>query len=176
MNMQLKFASVVLSAAAMVIAQPTPAAAATWRNTGTPGVVEIPRTLAFKNAFYAAIGFDARSAWRSSAYSGTQTITITYKVFRWTGAEWRSQVVASAAASVPPGFRAAFGVYLPQVPMEGSYTVQVNVDWRTSGGAYLGSTLVDYSAVSDYGYGTPCQFCHISSVVGRGAISFYARS
>ena len=173
MNVPLKIASVALAAATMVAAQPAPADAATWRNTGSPGVVEIPTTLAFKNVLYAAIGFGARSAWRSPAYSGTQTITITYKIFKWTGAEWRSYSNASASVSVAAGSRAVFGHYLPQVAMEGVYTVQVNVDWRTSGGTFLGSTLVDYNSVSDYAYGTPCQSCYISNVVGRGAISFF---
>ena len=142
-------ALVVVSAALAAGVGASPANAFTASNSGCPGTVQVPQT----RGYYGLQEFPQRFAWRSACYANyTQVIKIRYRTWgfnlvtrRWefAGELWRE-------ARSEPGSAGAWLQGFNGLPRYANVSVDVLVEWRLTNGYLVGSTYVDYNAVSDY--------------------------
>jgi hypothetical protein len=128
-----------------------PAYAYTPKAGGQPGEIQVPVT---QGAYQveAVITFPARYVWRSNAYAGTQVLTVTYTLWKYSAASGTWQLHNSRVRSAqvaPNGIGSWFTAWTTPVPF-GSFAVNVQVNWATLEGTVFGWKVIDYNTATDY--------------------------
>jgi hypothetical protein len=170
----LKSAVVVALSIAALASSIGTASASTNHFWGYPGSVGVPRIVGTTlNSNSGSIVFGSRYVTKSPQYAAySQQVCVSYNIV-WataTSTQW-SNASSSRACSwlttnSSTGF-AAFGV--PGLAKSFAWAANVRVDWYLSNGAWIGTTIVDENAVSDY----ICNSCQIRYSTALGAYIWF---
>lgn len=126
----------------------SPASASTYVTSGQPGASYVYRTGGNTYIGLAYINSNSVIGYRSSASTGTQLVTIRFRVWRlqW---GWQLYRDLSTTYTVYPGQYVNF----PGWNVEGlpnTYSTDITITWRTATGSFLGSAYRDFIDFSDY--------------------------
>lgn len=152
-----------------------PADASTFRNVyGSPGKVATQQLAAFQATNgLAYLDFAPIDVYRSAGYSGTQVITVQYRIWTWitgTNGHWYQSTQASATGTASPGYRVPFTSWTPQVPWNYWYSGDYLITWKTLSGSIVAQETLDLNAVSDYVCWSPYPRCSVGYVGNSGAV------
>ena len=140
-------AGVVLTA--MLFAA-SPASASTYITSGSPGKSGTERSTGSFNMGWAEIGSGGITAYRSPASTGTQKVTIRWRVWRTYGGTWQLADDVSDTWTVYPGQYVYDPGWVHQSALLYYFSTDVRITWRTSTGAFLGEAYRDYIHFGDY--------------------------
>jgi hypothetical protein len=164
-------AAIALTAAALAVA--SPASAATYTNDLKPGLITAYGTVGYNiNNSVTLVGGHV-VAYRSPAWTGTQLVTVTWRVWRsYSGWAWDPP---------PDSFSRTFTVYPGQYVDNPAwsakglmlhYATDLKVTYRTSTGVYLGSTYFDFVHQSDYRCATSYG-CSVVPLIGQWGLQMF---
>ena len=144
----------------------SPASAIAPTNSGRPGAVYAQRTAATYNSMLWNLNSGRFTVYRSPAWSGTQTVTIQWRVWSYRNGTWYLETAPSQTYTVlagqyvgSPGWN-----YTDVMDM---YATDARVTWRTSGGTFIASSFLDYVHHGDYQCNTPYPRCFVSTFGGQ---------
>jgi hypothetical protein len=142
---------------------PGAAQAYTWSATGCTGRVDTPKNVAYENWGAGIVAFQARDVYRTDCVpSANERIRIIYRLYRFNGTGWTLDRSVwgnggSAGVTVRPGYKYTFTGWSPSIATQTAYSLDMTVEWwNASGTSKLGSTYIDFNAISDYACGAPC--------------------
>ena len=148
---------------------PTPAVSAyTVSNQSCPGAVQVPRANGYGS--YMMVDFPRRYVWRSACSNAAQIIKVTYRLWALnlqTG--WFKLTELTRTGQAPVGSQ---GVWIDNFVTGVLYkyvSADVNVEWRTSSGQFLGSSYLNYNSAGDYScIAGPCGIFANEPTMGAG--------
>jgi hypothetical protein len=153
-----------------------PAFAYTPKASGQPGETQVPVA---QGASYGAglpeVTFPQRYVWRSAGYADTQVITVTYRLWKYNAASgtWGLYMTRVSSAQVAPnGIGSWVTAWSTPVPFD-HFTVNVEVDWKTTAGSLFGWKTLDYNTKTDYQCLTPAS-CSVLTSTSVGAFIYFA--
>ena len=134
----------------------SPASAASFASSGRPGPYTIEKTLGYMSGMQANIYSGRVTANSSPASTGTQHVTISWRVWQLVGAVWQLKKTLSTpgpstkGSTSPPAGLSAYG-------LPGTYSTDLTITWKTATGVFLGQVYRDYIDYGDYQcWGTGC--------------------
>jgi hypothetical protein len=144
-----------IMAAAMLSLNVKKAEAYTVSTSGYAGGVSFNKTdgyAATPSSLHPHFATNAISASRSLAYSGTQMITIRYRVFYWDGSgqRWVSWDQRQTSANVPYGYKMSTSGWNIPVDVSTYNSADITVLWQKTDGTVLGRRYIDLSQTGDY--------------------------
>jgi hypothetical protein len=177
MNIRMRVASLVLAGMATVAgtaASTTPAAAFTVQNGGSPGVGYVsPSTGGYVfDSASTYLNSGPITVYRSSAYSGTQQITIRWRIWQWEYPNWR--LLAGRTGQATYTVRAGQYVGIQgwtSWNLDGLFATDITLVWRTPSGALIGSTFVDNVHARDYACNSAQLWCSVYRAGGQAVIA-----
>jgi hypothetical protein len=142
-------------AGAFALGATLPAQAYTYSTSGTPGYVGVTQTSGYGRTTYDAnqnrIDSGPITVYRSSGYSGTQIVTITWAAFHWTAAGgWTRETSGTDTWTLYPGQYAPDLGWHYDTNLGGAYATNITVTWKTPAGAFIGQKFDAYTQASDY--------------------------
>jgi len=153
-----------------------PAFAYTPKASGQPGLTQVPVTQGSSNgAGWPQVTFPARYVWRSDGYAGTQVITVTYRLWKYSAASASWGLYASRVSSAqvaPNGIGSWITAWLTPVPFD-HYSVNFQVDWTTLDGSLFGWKIIDYNTPTDYQCLTATTTCAVYPSGSVGAFIYF---
>jgi hypothetical protein len=146
-------AALVVAAAALLAITAAPAHAYTMPGSGSSGQVSVTTTVSAQHFFPYTPSFvlGATTVYRSPAYAGTQSVTVTYAVFSNTRGQWEASRWSTRSLQLSPGHLGNF----PSLSFGGlfpgnGYRAMIVVEWKNPVGTLLGTRVVNYDGNSDY--------------------------
>jgi len=124
--------------------------ATTYNNYGSAGSVQVPATQGWDNLDYSSsLSFPSRYAWRSPANYGDQWVKATYYIFKYdiytrSWLFYKSDFTANVIFAGEPG-KWMSGLTFPVAPGGGKFYTIVDVEWRNTNFAWLGTNRVYYT-------------------------------
>ena len=120
---------------------------------GQPGQTQVPVVQGASNgAGWPEITLPTRYVWRSDAYAGTQVITVTYRLWKYSAASgtWAPYASRVSSAQVATnGIGSWVSAWSTPVPFD-HFAVNFQVDWTTLDGTLFGWKVIDYNTPTDY--------------------------
>lgn len=161
-------AAVVLAAAGLGVSGTASSQAYTW--SGRSNVPVMPTVYGVQGAHYDTGSAVTGPMWRPWLFqsgpvaqrtaSGTQTVKVTYHVYRWNGSAWAAYANASGSATIGSSVVSAKLPNLSYLPPAGSgyYSVGLSMVWTSAIGGVQGSVEVGMTQSGDYSCATtrPC--------------------
>jgi hypothetical protein len=146
-----------LSAAAIAAMLAVPSAASAVTRTvdyGQPGRAQMPVVRGWWNPDGGTLRIPARHVGRTRESRATQTICADYTLYRFTpqyyqGA-WAFDATRHWCERAAPGHQALFPTWRFSALAYSSYSLNVAITWRVTGGDRLSSALYDYDRAGDY--------------------------
>jgi hypothetical protein len=143
--------TLVVTAAALALAA-RPAEALSVTGSGTPGVVSPGAYISATNVFphNPEFVFGATDVYRSSAYAGTQVVTLTYRVWNKDATGWHLSQWNTRTSTLAPGYYTRFSANTFSLYEWNRYGADIRVQWSTPGGAVIATRTIDYDSTTDY--------------------------
>jgi hypothetical protein len=151
-----------------------PAAAFTVSHGGTPGTGYVSPTTGgyiFESATN-YLNSGPITVYRSPGHSGTQQITIRWRIWRWDHPNWTllSGRTGTITYTVKPGQYVPFNGW-SSFNLDGLFATDISLVWRTSTGALIGSTFVDNVHSRDYACNSSQLWCSVYRAGGQAVIA-----
>jgi hypothetical protein len=131
-----------------ILTAPT-ASASTYVTSGSPGTSYFQKTVGSYDMGEVILDSGRVTAYRSPASTGTQTVTIRWRVWRMLAGLWSLDGNFSTTYTVYPGQYVAFPGYTGR-ELSNYYSTDLTITWRTSNGTFLGQSYRDLIHSSDY--------------------------
>ena len=161
-----------LALVVLVTAAPEHAAAFAPTNSGRPGGLTTQKTGGDGNLTYSTtrLTSGAITANRSTATSGTQSITIKWRVWQMYMGSWSVVASPSITYTARAGQYVAFnGWHYDSIG--GVFSTDIRVTWRDAAGTVLGSRFLDYIHSADYQCFSYSPTCYREYTGGQWTIS-----
>jgi hypothetical protein len=149
----LRRTAIVIASAVAVTATllaASPASATTYVPSGRPGTSGVHKTYGTHNYTWLQIGSGGVTAYRSPASSGTQKVTIRWRVWRTYGGTWQLADDVSTTYTVYPGQYVNYPGWIHESAFYNYYSTDLRITWRTSTGTFLGDAYRDFIHRDDY--------------------------
>lgn len=143
-------AIMTLSLVTLVTVAAAPVSAYTYRSSYQPGSVVTQKTLGDgRGVAQARLNSGVIKAYRSPATTGTQLITVSWRVWEYYRGTWVSRAWPAVTYTAYAGqYVNTNGWYYDTIG--GFFATETFVTWRTTTGVVLGSALFDYVHSTDY--------------------------
>ena len=154
-----------------MVSTATPVAAYSNSNSGTIGGVSLQRTLGTPDwtPSLNRLTSGQQVVTRSPASTGTQLISINYRIWSLRNGQWTLAASPTKTFTVYPGQQVVNrGAHFDTLP--GLFSVDYTITWKTSSGAVLGQTFKDFIYAADYQCNPGC-LRHIDFYAGQYLIS-----
>ena len=146
-------ATLVVAAAALLAITAAPAYGITTPASGSPGQVSFTTTVSAQHFFpyTPSIVLGGTTVYRSPAYAGTQSVTVTYAVYSNTGGQWEVSRSSTRSVQLSAGYSGSFpGLSFNGLFPGNGYKAMIVVEWKTPSGTPLGTRVINYDGNSDY--------------------------
>ena len=149
-----------------------PASASTYVTSGRPGTSSVQKTLGSYDMGVVSVNSGRVAAYRSPASTGTQRVTIRWRVWRtYATGTWRLDYDDSMTYVVYPGQYVKDPGWIHQ-GVSDYYSTDLTITWKTSTGTFLGSEYRDYIHSSDYQCGAS-QGCFVTWAGGQYSLGMW---
>jgi hypothetical protein len=149
-----------------------PAGAVTRSNTGSVGSVYYQRTAGYSANMSQSLNSGQITAYRSPASTGTQQITIRWRVWEYQGGQWYVDGTGQSTYTVQPGQYVGINGWT-HTTTSGLYATDLTVTWRTTTGVQLGRSFIDYVHSGDYECWTPYPSCSLYQFGGQYGLALF---
>jgi hypothetical protein len=126
-----------------------PASAFTNVPSGRPGTSYTHKTLGYYWMGVMNLDSGQVTAYRSPASTGTQLVTIRWRVWKMLAAGWSLDGNFSVTYTVYSGQHVDMPTFTGQ-ELSSYYSTDLTITWKTSTGTFLGSSFYDYIHFGDY--------------------------
>jgi hypothetical protein len=140
-----------------------PASAMTVTNSGSVGAAYVFRTSCWEQNMSGWIRTNPIDVYRTNAYSGTQKIQVTFRVWQYiNGQGWKlfNSIGDPTPVSIPPGTHGHNPGY-DFWNLWGYFKVDWTITWYKDTGVWLGTTFLNFTAQGDYSASPGCTIVYV---------------
>ena len=160
-----------------LVTSPDPANAHAQTNYGTPGkaLVYGLNTGNITPTGWTTVRLDSGRfiVNRAPGFSGTQKITISWRIWKYVGGGWKHVGTGSDTWTAFAGQYVDWGGW-SYAGDGGAYSTDSTITWKTSSGGFIAQGIYDYVHASDYRCAAAWPSCKITTHLGQAAIELAA--